>query len=925
MADAPITERPHVAVTYLGAPVRQNNSHVMNATWKITDYAVNPNYGGRATALQIAWTVGLSTTKLTRTSITNNERINGSSINLNSFTIGSTTYQRSSFYPLNANRKLNYVTVSVKQKNDKGLGPAAYSTRKFTKPKKPTIDDFSFDGEYGIVTTVIRTDAGAEYAERYDTRYIVSIENTRTGSSYNYRDTSSTSTAINVEFDAGDYQELSYSQYIKVTVKAWARGYAGDSEKVSKTYYVSYPAQALIRGIDISEKTSAGKCTLKISPNSTESHPVDRVRLDYLADSEYSDANSIPAVAAWVESNITDNNKCTALSIPVGTIMPDAGHYTWLRVTSLHADVLSRYSEYKRVKALETKAPTASDDKIKVLSAVAGEDGKSAIVLLGWNANGLDDSTGTELTWSDEEDTWISTESPSMYTFTWSDGSVTKGSTTYQDSATIVIKGLEEGTKYYIRARRYLEADVTTYSDYSEPTETVITSEKPESIVASADDYIPTGSPLTVTWTFSGNSLQKEWQIVQSNGTIIASGEGSTGSTQVSADRLESLAVNDQIAFTVQASTGSGFVISESHTVSIIDPPTLSVTSSATLTAQPYSFTATSSQLCDLIVIVKSQGATSQMPQGIAMQTNGDTVHSDVYSPIWTESNDEYTATVELPPDIDFWDMTNYELSVVAVDRTTGLKSEEVVTDIAIDWTNKAIDPLGFVALTVIDTTDTDGIHRQAVQLALTPPTGSQSTDVYDVYRMDVETPRLIGRGLPLTYTVADEYAPFGKDLTLKYRIATRTIDGSVTFADIEYQAPAEHMRFDWATGYLELKYGINFGDSYSKDVDIRNHMDGSSDAYWNMNVARKSTLSSSVIKIIQPKDIEKARTLARYNGPVFVRLPDGSAFEADVQVTDLSKKNEAVTAIAIDATEIGLTQEFLLPNPTEIDEEEDE
>lgn len=376
-----------------------------------------------------------------------------------------------------------------------------------------------------------------------------------------------------------------------------------------------------------------------------------------------------------------------------------------------------------------------------------------------------------------------------------------------------------------------------------------------------------------------------------------------------------------------------------------------------------------SNQLCDLITIVTSQGATGQFPQGVLMQASGDTIHSDVYRPSWTASNNDLTATINLPTGLDFWDGGRYTVSVVAVDRNTGLRSPETLLTVPVMWANQAVPPeqvsyslttdttvvedeayyekvgddyilvtpvgtenpssegwytqntTNYVTLTVIDEKDSDGDHTQAVRIALTPPTGSRETDVYDIYRMDIENPSLIGEGFPLTYTAVDEYAPFGKDVELKYRIAVRTVDGDVAFSDIDYEADCENIRFDWSGGSLELPYGNSVGDSFSKDTEIRKHMNGVSNGYWNQGVERKSSLSSSIIKIVQPRDIERARMLARYAGAVFVRLPNGSAFEADVQVTDLSIKNKAVTAVAFDATEIGLTQEFSLPTPFRLEE----
>lgn len=981
MADVEITKRPSVRVAKLSSPVRLSNSRKMKATWKVPAALKSGQKNDRATGLEIEWILGITGKDPKKVIETDNQNRTSHTINLSNLKIGSKTYTRNSFYPL-TKKKLTHVTVKVTPTNGKGKGKPTSETRKFEKPKKPSIGAFTFNTETGRVETTIKTDAGNGYRERYDTRYTVTIENTRTGKTWNSADSHSTSTSFTVGYDVSDYQQLSYDDYVKVTVTAWSRGYAGKSEPVSKPYYVSYPAQAEITDIAISGRSSSDKCTVLINTGSSDEHPVDRVRLDYLPNSEYATAETIPADAAWTESNIIDNKNCKALSIPVANVIPERGRYTWVRVTSWHAneEILYRYSNYKNIEKLEEPAPTAVDDEIKILSAVAGANGQSAIVLLGWNADGQDDSTGTELTWDTDKDAWRSTESPDEYLFDWSDGELTYDNVTYQDSATITIKGLDEGVNYYIHARRYLDndGDIT----YSNPSEAVcLTSDRPESVVATVQKYVPINTSLGVRWTFSGNSLQKSWQIIDDrdneysltedeevvsgktyyersgtgtagdpytytvvsnpqdkaediatwyeltyqNGTVIDQGEGSTGFAMIPASRLLDFATNNTVTFTVQVSTGSGYVVSEPVSVTVIDNPTLTVDAADILTEQPYSFDVTASSLCDLIVIVTSQGAAGQMPQGFRIQAEGDTIHSDVYTPEWTEENGEFTDTVILPVGLDFWDLGQYSLSVVAIDRTTGLHSEESLSEFSVDWDNKAVNPENAVSLTVIDTTDEEGYHRQAVQIDLTPPENSNQTDVYDIYRMDIENPSLIGEGFPLTFTTVDEYAPFGDDLTLRYRIALRTIDGDVEFADIDYTAQCENMRFDWSGGPLELHYGLQLGDSFKKDTNIRQHMDGSSDAYWNPNIERKSTLNSDVIRIKQPRDIERARLLARYAGAVFVRLPNGSAFEADVQVTDLSKKNDAVVSIALDATEIGLTQEFILPTPFEYEEPEEE
>ncbi len=981
-----IIKKPSIGVKNLGNPVRQSGGRKMKAEWKIPDDLVNAQKGGRAEGLDIIWEIMTSESKdPKKVGHTINEKATSSEVNLDSFKVGNKTYKRSSFYP-NTKITVQGVSIKVRPDNSKGNGEkTAKAERKFSKPRTPSIANFSFNTETGVASTTITTDAGADYQERYDTQYVTTIKDTRTGKTWQHKAGTghNTATSIPISYNASDYQQLNYRQFIQIKVEAWARGYAGDSDHATpRICYIGYPAQATLGKPSITSKDSTGKCTVPVSTNSSTEHPVDRIRLEYLANVPFATEAEIPGSAEWTSTDIVDDANCTALTIGVSDLIPDAGNHTWLRAKThhLHEGVLFRYSNYMEVKGLYTPAPTAAEDNITIISATAGADGESAVVILGWNADGQDNSTGTELSWSEASDAWKSTDEPDTYEFTWSDGARTAGGVRYRDSATITIKGLKEGTKYYIRARRYLEGETITYSGYSN-TATVVTSETPDAVIAMADRYVPVGESLQVSWTFSGNGIQQKWQIVKADGkTVIASGEGGMTSTQIAADRLSAFATNGSLSFTVQVSTGSGFVISEQHTVTIQDPPTLALTVPATLTAQtaaqPAAFAAEASSECDLIVIVTAQGAVGQFPTGILRQPAGDTIYSGIITPEWTAGQDTYTTTVTLPGGLNFWDGARYTVSVVAVDRSTGLQSEEHPGEFAVAWAHQApsilptftytetadttvddeknyyaydsetqtytvTEPEGdedpaalgwfeqtetqYVTITPIDTTDEEtGRHRQVVEIALTPPPGSDGTEYYDIYRLTGDGAYLIGESFPLTYTAVDEYAPFGDALTMHYRIAIRTADGDVSFSDIEYAAGGDRMRFDWAGGSLELPYNISIGDTYKKDVQIRKHMGGSVDAYWNGNIERKGSLSSDLIRLDQQEDVIAARQLARYTGPVFVRTPDGSAYEADVQVTDLSTTG-VLEAIAIDATEIGLTDEFILPTPYPLVEEEEE
>ena len=912
--------KPSLTVTGLSAPARYtsgSNTRLMKITWKIPGDLTKATMGDRAEKFRVTWHLGGAASAYADVAVNVKEH----AINLLNFkNTKNIVYNRNSFYPL-TKTKMPQVSANIFAFNRKGNGKTVSVTRKFEAPRAPSIAAFTFDPSNGRVATTVATNAGTDYRERYDTAYLLKVTNTRTGNTTTISNSNTTSTSFGLSYDATDYQQLAFDQYICVTAEARARGYAGDSSKTTRSIYIAYPNPATIKDVTVSAKDSTGKCTVVIATNNATAHPVDEVKLEYLADCAYENAADIPGNAPWQDTEIVDNANCSALAMPVADLVPSAGNYSWVRVKSYHLSesVLYRYSNYWRVTQLETPAPSVAEEEIKILSAVAGEDGKSAVVTLGWNADGTDVATGTELTWSEYADAWKSTKNPDSYSFTWSDGVLEHEGVTYQDSATISIKNLTEGGKYYIRARRYLSGETTTYSPYSNIF-TCVTSEAPESLVATSDRYVSVGSALPVYWTFSGAAYQQEWQIIDSNGTVLANGTGSLGATQIPPERLANFAAGDSLTFTVQASTGSGFVSSEPRTVTIVDAPPLSISVANTLTAQPFGFTATTDRACDLTVVVTSQGATGQYPEGVLRQTSGDTIYSGVITPIWSIENDVYSATVTLPGGLDFWDLGEYTISVTATDPATGLQSTEQVANFNVAWAHQAPEPN--VEIIPIDTVDDTGKHTQAAQIVLSNPTGYAETDVYDIYRLTGDGANLIGQSFPLEYTATDEYAPFGDDITLYYRVATRTADGDIAFADFEYVAGGKAMRFDWEGGSLELPYNIVIDDKYKKDVQFRTHMDGRTDGYWNSNITRTAALSSALIRVDQQTDVALARALARYSGAVFVRTPDGSAYEADVQVTDMSTSGNMET-ITVDATEVGQTDMFLLPNPSELAEDE--
>lgn len=930
MADAEIKHKPKYAVGSVSTPVRgKNGSHAMGTTMKVQAALVNRNSEYRATWLHYGWKLGVNDKKHKKTadnwvSISSSTKKVERSINLNSFN----GYSRSSYYPY-TQKKLTSVSFWVKPWNDKGYGKSVSVTRKFLKPVNPSIGAFSVNSSTGDVSCTITADPGNGYRERARTRYQVIVHNTRTKKKKTVLDSAFSGTSHPVSYDASDYQQLSYEQYVQITVKAWSQGYAGDSEEVSKSYYMAYPAQTTIKNVDVSSRDASGKCTVLINTNSTAEHPVDSVELEYLANCTYRSDAQIPGTEAWTSSGIVDDGKCSALAISVQNLIPDAGKYTWVRVKSTHAipSMLYRYSKPVRVKDLETPAQSAADDDIKILSTTLGADGKSVVVLMGWDVDGDDDSTGTELSWADAEDSWASTEQPRTFEFTWSDGSYSETvdgvTTTYNQSATITIKNLEPGQAVYIRARRYLDGtDGRSYGDYSNaktqiPTTAIVF--EPEAVALSVPGFVANGRSVLATWTISGTNEQRSWQLVSADGAVIANGEGASKSYQIPFDRLATFAVNGTVSLSVAVSTGGDPIVPLDEdgeqaykTVTIVEAPTIAVTVANELTAQPLTFSLQSNVAARIVASVAAGGMSGQSPSGDVEQFAGDSVWFADVTPTWTLANDVYSCTLALDGSQEFHDGIGYILEVTAVDATTGLQTAAAPAEFAVNWAHQAIAPED-CTVTPEDFTDEYGVHHLRATIGIVAPDNALATDVYDVYRYTADGAVLIGAGYPGGETLVDEYAPFGTGMDLFYRIAMRTADGDEEFADIPYVLNGSVMRFDWPYGTLELPYNIEIGDSYSKNTAKRTHLDGRNNVYWNAGVTRTSKYSSQLVRLESQQEIATVRALARYAGAVFVRTPDGSAYEADVQIGDMST-NGPLQLVSISATEIETTEAFMLP-----------
>lgn len=953
-----IKNKPTGTVSNMSAPKRGNN-WTMKTVWKYPSATTSDNSDKRATGVHVRTVldgkVGAKKYSI-RQDRTYNSLPTEANRNINNLPAeqpSSRTWHRSDFYPLTDRRLLAFWT-HVKLRNDKGEGPWRSTELKFEKPRKPSITKIVQGEQDGYLRCTVNTNAGADRFERYDTRCIVTMYNSRTKTTTT-DDDEVHSTSYPVAKDASQRSQLTYEQYIRLRVRACSRGFAGHSDWVERNYYVSWPPLPVVKWVDVSTNDPSGKVTVRVNlkesnPKKSKDwntkyntqHPVTGCRLEYLRNSEAKTATEAAASESWVEMNYQDNGNCTALSASVTELTSERGLHTWVRVKSWNdiEEIFYRYSTPVEVKKLYQAPPRASESNIVIVDAESGGDGKSAVLTIGWNASGADTMTGTEVSWSDNVNAWRSTTEPSMYEFAWSDGAMTSGNVTYQDSAVLHVDGLQEGTAYYFRARRYQDRDTgdRLYGAYTKNTMSAIPTTSPSSVTLHAAGSIAEGRPLEVTWAYDSESMQTAYEIItgsvvtstdsEGNETrwiassglkVIASGNDSRGSYVIQADTLQEHAVNGSVALAVMVSTGGDFVTSQATTVTINTPPVAGLeVSTVTRQGQIIAVESNTGTAMASILIV-AHGSSGSMPDGSTAQVAGDVVWSEMLTPEWTESEGEFSAQIPMTSNLPLYDGASYTATVSLLDTETELTSEPVSEEFSVEWDHQAPKPSDQIAITCSDTTDSDGIRTISATIALAVPQNAQQGDVYDVYRVLDDEVQLIAEGRELDGVVIDNYVPFG-NRSLAYRVACRTADGDVDWNDYEYELLPRRvtdglmMRIDFGGSYVELDRGVSYSDRRAKTFAGRSHMgEMTQRGYWGDEIKRSGQSSAAAIMVYEGDVAERLDALAIYRGPCYVRLSTGVAYEADVQVSGPNiTVGSAGMQYSLAITKVALTQEYM-------------
>ena len=238
-----------------------------------------------------------------------------------------------------------------------------------------------------------------------------------------------------------------------------------------------------------------------------------------------------------------------------------------------------------------------------------------------------------------------------------------------------------------------------------------------------------------------------------------------------------------------------------------------------------------------------------------------------------------YMATVTMPK-CDLLDGGSYTIGATNVESNSGLGSERAYAQFAVAWSHQAPDPPEITMLV--------SEAERSVTMTFASPQDAAETDVFDLYRRTPAGYELVAEGLPQDATVTDPYAPYGKD-ELAYRIAVRTSDGDVSYADYPYELDAKALRFDWGMESAEFPYNIAIRRRMQKDYASRKHADGSVNGYWDRSVEMSGGFTTDIVKVADSELLRTAQRIGSYPGAVWVRDAYGFAMQCNVEVDEAS------------------------------------
>lgn len=508
-----------------------------------------------------------------------------------------------------------------------------------------------------------------------------------------------------------------------------------------------------------------------------------------------------------------------------------------------------------------------------------------------------------ELSWSDHDDAWESTDEPTSYRIE------------NIHAAKWNISGLEAGIEWYIRVRLIKSTEESeVLGPWSEimPYRLTYAPDIPNLTLSSY--VIPKGTEFTARWEYISNDgtdqnavqmclahVDEEGIITYDNDFILDEETFEKEHTFNPDDLGWETGNSYYICVRVKSESERLSGWSQYQVLNIADPLTIDITEtsleSRVITPEEedeepltrYYLTAT-----PLTLTVVGAGTTAYTTVTIRRKNSYHASRPDESE--YDGFADEVVAYIsqqgEAPIVIDndnligiLDDTAEYILTAMVYDDLGQSVSSEI--PFIVDWSHQAIMP---------DATIEIDNENYIAKITPIKPEGWAEGDVCDIYRLSADKPELIIQGGEFGTTYVDPYPAIGEFGGHRVVFRTKnndyiTADGTYAWVDFDiedgdiFETP--NSIIDTPDIQIKFLYNINLSNSWKKDFQETQYLGGNVQGDWNPAVSRTGTVDT-VSVIAQDQDtIKDFRRLAAYPGICHIRTSDGSSYAADIQVSE--------------------------------------
>lgn len=522
------------------------------------------------------------------------------------------------------------------------------------------------------------------------------------------------------------------------------------------------------------------------------------------------------------------------------------------------------------------------------VTATPGELIGTIQVKWGWSWS---EATGAELSWSDRKDAWESTNEPSTY------------EVTNLHASQWNISDLETGQTWYVRVRLFSSnGDETTYGAYSPIKEVDLSSAPSTPFLYVSSGVVPVNGMTTATWAYVSNdgTPQRYAEICEASfvnnvlqyGRVIASTKTSQHIDLYPKRIGWATGTVHYLCLRVQSASGKmSDTWSDPVPVTVAAPVVASITSTSlvqateTIDGTTRSFMA----LTQLPLTVSVSGAADSNNVTVAVERAKDYYLDRPDESLFNGYEGETVAlvtrsgdgSVSIDADDQFGmldDGASYRIVVTITDELG--QGDTTTQEFEVQWSHQALIPTANIAM-----------EGDIATITTIQPTGAVEGDTCDIYRLSVDKPELIVQGAAWGTKYVDPYPTIGN--YGGYRVVFKTLygdyitdDGILAWTDYSTNYYKPKTLIDFGGEQAQLMLDMTLSSEWSKDFQETQYLGGSVKGDWNPAISRKGSVNATTIRYIDMETIASLHDLADYAGICHVRMPDGSNFHADVEVS---------------------------------------